>query len=89
MKTYRMLVYETGCVQPIELIAQMAGDLRALDFARQRIAAYPRILSIEIWSGADRVCHVRPRDGDAAASGVVQLGIVAENALPVERNAAG
>jgi hypothetical protein len=94
MKTYRMLVYERGCVQPVELIAQMKGDLRAVEFARQRIVAYPRILSIEIWSGSDRVCRVQApgvqtlSDG-APASGGVELGVVAEDALAVERNAAG
>jgi hypothetical protein len=89
MKTYRMLVHERGCVQPIELIAEMKSDLRAVEFARQRIVAYPRILSIEIWSGSDRVCRVQSRAAELAASGGVELGVVAEDALLVERNAAG
>jgi hypothetical protein len=90
MKTYRMLVYERGCVQPIELIAQMRGDLRAVEFARQRIVAYPRILSIEIWSGSDRVCRVQAPGAEAApVSGGVELGVVAEDTLAIERNAAG
>ena len=89
MKTYRMQVYERGCVQPIELIAQMRGDLRAVEFARQRIVAYPRILSIEIWSGTDRVCRVQAPGAEAPASGGVELGVVAEDALAIERNAAG
>jgi hypothetical protein len=72
----------------------MKGDLRAVEFARQRIVAYPRILSIEIWSGSDRVCRVQAPGAqtlsDAApASGGVEFGVVAEDALAVERNAAG
>jgi hypothetical protein len=90
MKTYRMLVYERGCVQPIELIAEMKSDLRAVEFARQRIVAYPRILSIEILSGADRLCRVQAPGVEAPApSGGVELGVVAEDSLGIERNAAG
>jgi hypothetical protein len=90
MKTYRMLVYERGCVQPIELIAEMKSDLRAVEFARERIVAYPRILTIEIWSGAERVCRVQaPGVAAPAPSGGVELGVVAEDALAIERNAAG
>jgi hypothetical protein len=90
MKTYRMLVHERGCVQPVELIAEMKSDLRAVEFARQRIVAYPRILSIEIWSGPDRVCRVQSRAAEVAASGgSVELGVVAKDSLLVERNATG
>lgn len=87
MKTYRMLVYEPGCVQPVELIAQMKSDLRAVEFARERIIAYPRIVTIEIWSGPDRICRVQPRA--AASSGAVEFGVVAKDPLPIERNATG
>ena len=89
MKTYRMLVYERGCVQPIELIAQMKSDLRAVEFARERIVAYPRILTIEIWSRADRVCRVQAPGAEAPVSGGVELGVVAEDSLAIERNATG
>jgi hypothetical protein len=88
MKTYRMLVLETGCVQPIELIAEMSSDLRAVDFARQRIVAYPRIVSIEIWSALGRLCRLQRRNGEAAAPLPVELRIVAKDALLVEGNAA-
>lgn len=89
MKTYRMLVYERGCVQPVELIAQMKSDLRAVEFARDRIIAYPRIVTIEIWSGADRICRVQARAAEPAPSSAVEFGVVAKDPLPVERNAAG
>ena len=90
MKTYRMLVYEPGCVQPVELIAQMKSDLRAVEFARERIIAYPRIVTIEIWSGPDRICRVQPRVAEpAASSGAVEFGVVAKDPLPIERNATG
>ncbi len=90
MKLYRMLVYETGCVQPIELIAQMASDRRAVDFARQRLTDYPRILAIEVWSGLCRLSRLQRRNAEACAPGPssrVELGIVAKDALPVECNA--
>ena len=89
MKTYRMLVYERGCIQPIELIAEMKSDLRAVEFARERIVAYPRIVAIEIWSDATRVCRVQPRGAEPTPSAGVELGVVAKDALPVERNATG
>ncbi|HEX3407374.1 MAG TPA: hypothetical protein VHS81_09070 [Caulobacteraceae bacterium] len=88
MKTYRMFVHERGCVQPFELIAEMKSDLRAVEFARQRIVAYPRIVSIDIWSGDDRVCRVQAQGAEAASAGV-ELGVVAKDALRIERNAAG
>ncbi|HWF78472.1 MAG TPA: hypothetical protein VN694_15000 [Caulobacteraceae bacterium] len=89
MKTYRMFVHERGSSQPFELIAQMKSDLRAVEFARQRIVAFPRILAIEIWSGESRVCRVQSRAAEAAASVGVELGVVAKDALLVERNATG
>lgn len=89
MKNYRMLVYEYGCVQPVELIAQMASDRRAVDFARQRLTDYSRILAIEVWSGLSRLSRLQRRSAEArgAASVAVELGIVAKDALPVERDA--
>jgi hypothetical protein len=86
MKIYRMLVHERGCSQPVELITEMKSDLRAVEFASQRITAYPRIASIEIWSGPDRVCRVQAPAAEPAPSGV-ELGVVAKDSLSVERNA--
>ena len=88
MKTYRMLVQERGGEMPVELTAEMVSDLRVVDFARQRLAAQARILDIEIWSGERRLCRLS-RAEDAAAASAVQLGVMAEDALLVERNAAG
>jgi hypothetical protein len=88
MKTYRMHVYERVGDQPVELIAEMVSDLRAVDFARQRICAYPRIVEIEIWSEQGRLCRLQRQCAEPGTS-PVQLGVVAENALAVERNAAG
>jgi hypothetical protein len=86
MKTYRMIVREGADGEPLELVAKMASDLRAADFARQRIAADPRIREIEIWTGDTRLCRLQAR-GASAVPSAVQLGVVAENALLVERNA--
>jgi len=88
MKTYRMFVQERGGERPIELTAEMVSDLRVVDFARQRLAAQARVVEIEIWSGERRLCRLS-RAEDQAATSAVQLGVVAENALLVERNAAG
>jgi hypothetical protein len=86
MKIYRMLVHECGGIAPVELTAEMVSDLRAVEFARQRLAAHPRLAEIEIWSGPGRLCRLQQR---APVPSAVQLGVVAEDALPVERNAAG
>ena len=88
MKTYRVLVQERGGEKPVELTTEMVSDLRVVDFARQRLAAQARIVGIEIWSGERRLCRLSRAEDQAAAS-AVQFGIVAENALLVERNAAG
>ena len=86
MKSYRLVVRESADGEPLELVAELASDLRAADFARQRMAANPRIREIEIWSGEARLCRLQARGASPAASGV-QLGIVAEDSLLVERNA--
>ena len=86
MKTYRLVVRESADDQPLELVTEMASDLRAADFARQRIAANPKILEIEIWSGETRLCRLTGRKAGAAAS-AVELGVVAEDPLLVECNA--
>ena len=86
MKTYRLVVRESAGGQPSELVTEMASDLRAADFARQRVAADPRILEIEIWSGEARLCRMQRRKDEVGAS-AVELGIVAEDALLVECNA--
>jgi hypothetical protein len=87
MKIYRMLVHERG-EEPVELTAEMVSDLRAVDFARQRLAAQPRLAEIEIWSDQGRLCRLQRRAPGSGAS-PLQLGVVPEDALPVERNAAG
>lgn len=89
MKTYRMIVQERGGEAPALFTAEMVSDLRVVDFARQRLAAEARILQIEIWSGERRLCRLSRAGPETAAASAVQLGIVAEDALLVERNAAG
>ncbi len=59
MKIYRMLVHERDGGAPVELTAEMVSDLRAVDFARQRLAAQPRLVEIEIWSGQGRLCRLQ------------------------------
>jgi hypothetical protein len=86
MKTYRMLVHEPGGDAPVELTTEMVSDLRAVDFARQRLAAHPRLDEIEIWTDQGRLCRLQRRSAEPSVS-AVQLGVVPEDALPVERNA--
>jgi len=86
MNTYRMLVRETGGAEPLELTAEMISDLRVVDFARQRLAADPRILEIDVWAREGRLCRLQ-RSTAAPLASAVQLGIVAEDALFVERKA--
>ena len=83
MKTYRMLVCGTSGAQRFELVAEMVSDLRAVDFARSRLAADPRIQEIDVWASEGRLCRLQRKDASA-----VQLGVVPEDALFVEGNAA-
>ena len=88
MKIYRMVVAERGCAKPVELIAEMSSDGRAVDFARQRLIDHPRIDAIEVWSGLDRLCRLGRRHVEAAEASSVEFGIVAKDPLRVERDAA-
>jgi hypothetical protein len=56
MKTYRILVHDRRCAAPIELVAEMARDERAAEFARERWAASAHVTAIEVWSGPRRLC---------------------------------
>ena len=59
MKTYRMLVREVGEAPPVELIAEMRTDGRAVDFAMSRLTEQPRILDLEVWSGVSRLARLQ------------------------------
>jgi hypothetical protein len=83
-----MFVHEYGGDEPTQLTAEMVSDLRVVDFARQRLCGSPRILEIDIWSGERRLCRLQ-RDSANCGGSPVKLGVVAEDALLVERNAAG
>lgn len=66
MKAYRVLVHDARDVEPVELIAELAHDRRAHEFARERLAASPYVLAIEVWRGAVKLCHLRTGERQAA-----------------------
>ena len=58
MKAYRLLVHDDRTAAPVELAAEMAHDARVTEFCRQRLAETGYISSIEVWSGAKKLCHL-------------------------------
>jgi hypothetical protein len=58
MKAYRILVHESRSAAPSELAAEMASDARVTEFCRERLAASPHLVSIEVWSGDKRLCQL-------------------------------
>jgi hypothetical protein len=56
MKAYRLLVHDAREAAPSEWRAEMAHDSRAVEFARDRLAASAHLASIEVWAGAQRLC---------------------------------
>jgi len=57
MKTYRILVHDARCAAPIELVAEMARDERAQQYARDQWSASANVEAIEVWSGPRRLCR--------------------------------
>ena len=66
MKAYRILVHDRRCGAPIELAAEMRHDARVVEFARDRLAASNHVASIEVWSGATRLCWLDAEQRKAA-----------------------
>ena len=58
MKAYRILVHDLRSANPAELTAEMANDARVTEFCRERLASSPQLASIEVWSGATKLCHL-------------------------------
>ena len=59
MRAYRILVHDVRDTQPVELIAELAHDRRAHEFARERLSTSPYIRAIEVWRGLVKLCHIR------------------------------
>ena len=58
MKAYRIVIHDDRGAAPIELAAEMAHDARVTEFCRDRLAASAHLASIEVWSGAKKLCHL-------------------------------
>jgi hypothetical protein len=58
MKSYRILVHDSGSAAPQELVAEMARDERVVEFCRERLAVSPQVASIEIWSTGRKLFHL-------------------------------
>jgi len=58
MKAYRILVHDDRTATPIELVAEMAHDARVTEFCRKRLASSAYVASIEVWSGARKLCQL-------------------------------
>jgi hypothetical protein len=58
MKTYRILVHDEQCAAPVELAVEMAHDARVAEFCRERMQKSAHVSSIEVWSGAKKLCHL-------------------------------
>jgi hypothetical protein len=66
MKAYRLLVHDDRSALPQVWNAEMGGDARVAQFCRDRIAHSDHVASIEVWSGARRLCHIRGERREAA-----------------------
>lgn len=66
MKAYRIVVHDVRSAAPIELAAEMAHDARVTEFCRERLATSGNVTSIEVWSGAKKLCHLRSEALQAA-----------------------
>jgi hypothetical protein len=58
MKAYRILVHDDRYGAPVELAVEMARDARVAEFCRDRMQKSVHVSSIEIWSGAKKLCHL-------------------------------
>ncbi len=66
MKTYRLLVHDDQFAAPSELAVEMAHDARVAEFCRERMQKSAHVSSIEVWSGAKKLCHFRSEARQAA-----------------------
>lgn len=58
MKAYRIVVHDHRDAMPIELNAEMARDTRVTEYCNGLLAASAQVSSIEIWSGANKLCQL-------------------------------
>ncbi len=58
VKTYRILVHDLTAHEPVVLNAELAGDSRAREFARERLASCADYAAVEVWRGAVRLCRL-------------------------------
>jgi hypothetical protein len=56
MKAYRILVRDSRLDGAVELVAEMRGDSRVIEFARDRFASSDHVEAVEVWSGSVRLC---------------------------------
>jgi hypothetical protein len=57
VKTYKILLKSIDR-DPVELIAELAHDRRARQFARERLESLPQFVAIEVWDGEARLCRL-------------------------------
>lgn len=55
MKAYRILVQDNR-LGAFELVAEMRGDARAREFARDRFVSSDHVRAVEVWAGAVKLC---------------------------------
>jgi hypothetical protein len=67
MKAYRILVQDSRMGGVVELAAEMRGDARALEFARNRLASSDHVDAVEVWSGPVRLGSYRSQPALQAA----------------------
>ena len=67
MKAYRILVQDNRMSGTVELAAEMRGDARALEFARDRLASSEHVYAVEVWAGPVRLASYRTQPALRAA----------------------
>ena len=69
VKTYKILVHDRRCREPIVLTAEMKRDSRACEYARDQLASSPNYDAIEVWQADLQLCRLaRPAAPERAAA---------------------
>ena len=58
MQAYIILVHDNRRREPDVLVAEMARDERACEFARERLSSSSHHQAVEVWRGAVKLCHL-------------------------------
>jgi hypothetical protein len=68
VQAYIILVHDHRWRHPDVLVAEMAHDERACEYARERLSSSPHYVAVEVWRGAVKLCHLVSATADLRAA---------------------